>query len=74
MRGQKDLRSMKKGVNWIEHQGENWCKILQNCEMTDYYEKIYQLQAQISLEQNMMETTQFFSAERGVNKIDVGIK
>ncbi len=23
MRGQQDLRSMKKGVNWIENKGEN---------------------------------------------------
>ncbi len=23
MNGQKDLKSMKKGVNWIENQGEN---------------------------------------------------
>ncbi len=23
MSGQKDLKSMKKGVNWIENQGEN---------------------------------------------------
>ncbi len=28
MRGQKDLRSMKKGVNWIENQGENCVKLL----------------------------------------------
>ncbi len=31
MRGQKDLKSMKKGVNWIENQGENWNKILKIC-------------------------------------------
>ncbi len=31
MRGQKGLRSMKKGVNWIENQGENGYKMLQNC-------------------------------------------
>ncbi len=30
MRGQKDLKSMKKGVNWIENQGENWYKNLLN--------------------------------------------
>ncbi len=24
MSDQKDIRSMKKGVNWIENQGENW--------------------------------------------------
>ncbi len=31
MRGQKDLRSMKKGVNWIDNQGENSYKMLKNC-------------------------------------------
>ncbi len=28
MRGQKALESMKKGVNWIENQGENLYKML----------------------------------------------
>ncbi len=28
MRGQKDLKSMKNGVNWIENWGENWYKKL----------------------------------------------
>ncbi len=27
---QKDLRTIKKGVNYIENQGENWYKILRN--------------------------------------------
>ncbi len=31
MRGQKDLRSMKKGVNRIENQVENVYKMLKNC-------------------------------------------
>ncbi len=31
MRGQKDLRSMKKGVNWNVNHGENWCTMLKNC-------------------------------------------
>ncbi len=30
MRDQKDLRSMKKGVNWIENQGVNSYKMLKN--------------------------------------------
>ncbi len=30
MRDKKDLRSMKKGVNWIKHQGENLYKMLKN--------------------------------------------
>ncbi len=28
MRGQKDLKSMKTGINWIENQEENWYKML----------------------------------------------
>ncbi len=34
---------MKKGVNKIESQGENWYKLLQKCQMTDICEKIDQL-------------------------------
>ncbi len=30
MRGQKDLKSMKKGLNWIENQDENLCKMLKS--------------------------------------------
>ncbi len=31
MSGQKDLKSMKKGVNWIENEGENLYKMLKIC-------------------------------------------
>ncbi len=31
LRGQKDLRAIKKSVNWIENQGENLYKMLKNC-------------------------------------------
>ncbi len=31
MRGKKDLKSMKKGVNWIENKDENWYKMLKIC-------------------------------------------
>ncbi len=30
MKGQKDIRSMKKGINWIESQEENLYKMLKN--------------------------------------------
>ncbi len=30
MQGQKDIKSMKKGVNWIENQDENWYKSLKS--------------------------------------------
>ncbi len=43
MRGQKDLRTIKKGVNKIENQGKNLYKMLQNGQMTDFYEKLDQL-------------------------------
>ncbi len=38
--GPKDLITMKKGVNKIENQGENLNKLLQKCQMTDFFEKI----------------------------------
>ncbi len=31
MSGQKHLKSMKKGDNWIENQDENWYKMLKIC-------------------------------------------
>ncbi len=31
MSGQKDLKSMEKGVNWIENHGENLYKMLKIC-------------------------------------------
>ncbi len=43
MNGQKDLRTMKKGVNKIENQGEIWYKMILNCQMTDLGEKLGQL-------------------------------
>ncbi len=43
MGGQKDLRSMKKGVNWIENQGENWYKVLKNCYIIHSGDKIDQV-------------------------------
>ncbi len=42
MKGQKDLKWMKKGVNWIENQGENWYKMLKICEIIHFGDKIEQ--------------------------------
>ncbi len=39
VRGQKYLRTVKKGVNKIENQGEHWYKMFQNGQMTDFCEK-----------------------------------
>ncbi len=43
MKGQIDLTSMKKGVNWIENQGENWDKMLKNCWIIHFGETLDQL-------------------------------
>ncbi len=34
---------MKRGVNWIENQGEQLFKMLEKCQMTDLGEKLDQL-------------------------------
>ncbi len=31
---------MKKGVNWIENQGENRYKMLDSCQLIDFGEKL----------------------------------
>ena len=51
MRGQKDLKSNKKGG----HQGENWYKMLQNGQMTDLGETLDQIWVRLSLELNVIE-------------------
>ncbi len=43
MNGLKDLRSMKKGVNWVENQGENLYKMLKNSSITHFDETLDQL-------------------------------
>ncbi len=43
MRGQKDLRTMKKGDNKIKNQEGIFCKMLQNCQMADFSETLGQL-------------------------------
>ncbi len=40
MGGQKDLRTIEKGVNHVDNQKENWYKMLQNCQMTDFVAKL----------------------------------
>ncbi len=42
MRGQKDLITMKKGVNKIENQEEELYKLLQKSQITVFCEKIDQ--------------------------------
>ncbi len=41
--GSKRSNNNEKGVNKIENQGENWYKLLQKCQMTDFCEKKDQL-------------------------------
>ncbi len=43
MRGQKDLKSMKMGVNWIENQGKHLYKMLKICQIIRFGEKLDQL-------------------------------
>ncbi len=43
MRGQKDLKTVKKEVHKIEIQLENLAKLLQNSHMTDFDEKLCQV-------------------------------
>ncbi len=38
--GVKRSNNNEKGVNKIENQGENWYKLYQKCQMTDFCEKI----------------------------------
>ncbi len=40
----------------IENQGENWYKILQHGQMTDFYGQLDQLYVKLSLELNVIET------------------
>ncbi len=74
MRGQKDLITMKMGVIKIENQEENWYKLPQTCQLTDFCEKIDQFYIKLSLELNVIETNQLFLQKEGVNKIEVGTK
>ncbi len=74
MRGQKDLIIMKKGVNKIKNQGENWYKLFQKCQMIDFCEKIDQLYVKLSLKLNVIETNRFFLQKERVNTIEFGIK
>ncbi len=43
MRGQTDLKSMKKGVIWIENTGENLDKMLKICQIIHFDEKLDQI-------------------------------
>ncbi len=65
---------MKKGVNKIENQGENWYKLRQKCQMTDFREKIDQPLVILSLVLNVMEKNRFFQQKKGVNTFDLRIK
>ncbi len=40
MKGQKDLRTIKNGANLIRNQREDWHKMLQNNQMTDFGETL----------------------------------
>ncbi len=56
---------MKTGVNWIENQGENSCKKSKICYIIYFVDKVDQDYVHVSLDVNVIETTRFFSKERG---------
>ncbi len=60
MKGQKDLRTMKKEVNYIENQGNNYYKMFQNDKMTVFANNLDQLNVKLSLKLNVTETNSFF--------------
>ncbi len=43
MKNQKDLRSMKNGVNWTENEGKKLYKMLKNSLIMHFDEKLNQL-------------------------------
>ncbi len=80
MRGQTDLKSMKKGVHWIENQGENLYKMLKIC-LINFCVPFDQRCVLVSLElffffnSNCDRDTQFFFLQKeGVNWIMMGYK
>ncbi len=58
--GLKRSNNNEKCINKIKNKGENWYKLLQKCQMTDFCEKNIPTLGQIISELNMMETNQFF--------------
>ncbi len=56
---------MKKGVNKIENQGENWYQLLHQCQMTDFCEKNRPTLGQIISGAKCDRDKPIFSAERG---------
>ncbi len=56
-------------IDQIENQGEIWYKMIQYCPMTDFDEKLGQLQIQLSLKLNGIETNQIYFVERWVNGV-----
>ncbi len=65
MRGQKDIITMKKEVNKMENQGENWYKLLQKCQITDLCKKNRPTLGQIISGTKCDRDKQIFSAEKG---------
>ncbi len=62
MRSQKDLKSMKMGVNWIDNQVEHLYKMLKNCEIIVWWKNLPILGP--SMSGTKCEDKPIFSAER----------
>ncbi len=65
---------MKKEVNKIENEGENWYKLLQTCQMTDFCEKNRPTLGQIISGTKCDKRNIFFLQKERVSKIELGIK
>ncbi len=66
MRGQKDLRLMKKRVNWIENQGENWYKMLKTCQIIQFGKNIRPNLGASIFGTKCDRDNPIFSAKRGI--------
>ncbi len=68
MRGQWDLKLMKKEVNWIKNWDKNWCK-METIDAKSSLFKLDQLYVHVSLELNVIDTNWLFLQQEGVNQI-----
>ncbi len=65
---------MKEGVNWIENQGENWYKMLQNCQITCFGKKNKPTLDQIIFRTKCECDKMTFLQKEEFNKIELSIK
>ncbi len=64
---------MTRGANWIKSQGDNWYKMLQNGQITDFGVTLNQTLSPIMSGTKSDRDKQFFLQKDEVNKIELGI-